>query len=67
MLAGDAKESVPALNGAQISAALEVMQNYAAGAIGKEAAIALLTAAGVPSEAAQNMVNKQAVAKEPKA
>lgn len=63
MLAGDSKENVPVLNGAQITAALEVMQNYAVGAIGKDAAVALLTAAGVPAEAAQNMVSKQKVEK----
>lgn len=63
MLAGDTKENVPVLNGAQITAALEVMQNYAAGAIGKESAIALLTAAGVPADAANNMVSKQKVEK----
>jgi lambda family phage portal protein len=63
MLAGDSKENVPVLNGAQITAALEVMQNYAIGAIGKDAAVALLTAAGVPAEAAQNMVSKQKVEK----
>lgn len=63
MIAGDSKESVPTLNGAQITAALEVVQNYAVGAIGKDAAIALLTAAGVPTDAAVNMVNKQTVAK----
>jgi len=66
IISGDSKESVPALNGAQIAAALEVMQNYAAGSIGKEAAIALLTAAGVPSTAATNMVAKQSIAKESK-
>jgi len=62
-VAGDEKESVPQLNGAQITGALEVMQNYAAGSIGKEAAIALLTAAGVPFDAANNMVAKQKVEK----
>jgi lambda family phage portal protein len=62
-IAGDNKDSVPALNGAQITAALEIMQQYAIGAIGKEASVALLTAAGVPSDAAQNMVNKQKVEK----
>lgn len=62
-VAGDAKESVPALNGAQVTAALEIIQNYAIGAIGKEAAVALLTAAGVPSDAANNMVAKQKVEK----
>lgn len=62
-LAGDQKENVPVLNGAQITAALEVMQNYASGVIGKDSAIALLTAAGVPYEAANNMVGKQKVEK----
>jgi lambda family phage portal protein len=62
-LAGDDKDSVPSLNGAQITAALEVVQNYAAGLIGKDASIALLTAAGVPQEAANNMINKQKVEK----
>jgi capsid protein len=61
LVAGDSKENVPVLNGAQITAALEVMQNYAAGEIGKESAVALLTAAGVPADAAQNMVSKQIV------
>lgn len=61
--AGDNKEAVPALNGAQITAALEIMQSYATGGIGKEAAIALLTAAGVPQDAAMNMVGKQKVEK----
>ena len=61
LVAGDSKENVPVLNGAQITAALEVMQNYAAGEIGKESAVALLTAAGVPPDAAQNMVSKQIV------
>lgn len=59
--AGDTKETLPVLNGIQITASLEVIQNYAAGAIGKEAAIALLTAAGVPAESAINMVSKQKV------
>jgi hypothetical protein len=63
LTAGDSKENVPVLNGAQITAALEVMQNYASGAIGKDAAVGLLTAAGVPAEAAQNMVSKQKVEK----
>jgi lambda family phage portal protein len=63
IIAGDKKDSVPALNGAQISAAVEIVQSYAIGAIGKEAAIALLTAAGVPADAAQNMIDKQTVEK----
>lgn len=59
LVAGEALEAVPVLNGAQIEAALEVLEKYATQAIGKEGAITLLTAAGVPNEAAQNMVNKQ--------
>lgn len=62
-VAGDAKESVQMLNGAQITASIEIVQNYAIGAIGKDAAIALLTAAGIPYEAAQNMIAKQKVEK----
>lgn len=62
--AGDSKESVPILNGAQVTSALEVVQNYAAGLIGSEAAIALLTGAGIPIESAQNMINKQKVSKQ---
>ena len=46
---------------AQITAALTIMQSYAAGEIGPEGAVALLTAAGVPADAAQNMVDKQQV------
>ena len=61
--AGENDESVPVLNGAQIAAAMEVVQNYAAGSIGDVAAIALLTAAGVPVESANNMINNQAVNK----
>ena len=61
---GNVKENVPILNGAQIAAALEVMQSYSVGSIGKDAAVALLTASGVPSEAANNMVAKQKI-KEP--
>lgn len=61
--AGDKKEAVPALNGAQITAALEIVQNYASGGIGKDAAVALLTASGVPHDAAANMINKQKVEK----
>jgi lambda family phage portal protein len=61
MLAGDAKESLPALNGAQVSAALVILQSYAAGEIGADGAVALLTAAGVPAESAQNMIAKQEV------
>jgi lambda family phage portal protein len=61
-LAGDEKQSVPTLNGAQITASLAITQSYALGEIGKEGAIALLTAAGVPTDAAQNMINSQAVA-----
>ncbi|MBM3887814.1 MAG: phage portal protein [Verrucomicrobia bacterium] len=64
MLAGDTKEAVPTLNGAQITAALEITESYASGEIGKEAAVALLTAAGVPQDAAVNMIAKQQV-KEP--
>lgn len=60
-MAGDSKEAVPALNGAQIAAALQITTSYANGEIGKEAAIALLTAAGVPQEAAVNMIAKQQV------
>lgn len=60
-LAGDAKESVATLNGAQISAALTIVQSYALGEIAKDAAVALLTAAGVPFDAAQNMIAKQPV------
>jgi hypothetical protein len=61
MLAGDAKESLPALNGAQVSASLVILQSYAAGEIGADGAVALLTAAGVPAESAQNMIAKQEV------
>jgi hypothetical protein len=61
--AGGETETVPALNGAQISAALEIVQNYAVGSIGKDAAVALLTAAGVPVDAAANTINKQKVEK----
>jgi hypothetical protein len=61
MLAGDTKEAVPGLNGAQISAAVQITVSYANGEIGKEAAVALLTAAGVPQEAANNMIDKQQV------
>lgn len=61
MLAGDNKDAVPALNGAQVTAALTIATSYADGEIGKDAAIALLTAAGVPQDAAENMINKQAV------
>ena len=57
--AGEQKEAVPMLNGAQITAALEIIQQYAIEAIGKESAIGLLTAAGVPSDAAVSIVNKQ--------
>ena len=64
LLAGEDESVVPVLNGAQITAALEVMGQYAAGTIGEEAAVALLTGAGVPSSAAQNMVAKQKVTKE---
>jgi lambda family phage portal protein len=60
-IAGDTKQSVPALNGAQITAALEIVQSYASGGIGMEGAVALLTAAGVPTEAAKNMISKQEV------
>ena len=60
-IAGDDKESVPGLSGAQITAALVIMQSYASGEIGQESSIALLTAAGVPQEAAVNMVQKQKV------
>jgi len=63
--AGDEKDAVPVLNGAQITASLEIIKGYSWGEIGKEAAIALLTAAGVPQEAAQNMVAKQKVGKKP--
>lgn len=61
MLAGDTKEAVPGLSGAQIAAAVQITVSYASGEIGKDAAIALLTAAGVPQEAAENMINKQLV------
>jgi hypothetical protein len=60
-IAGDTKQSVPALNGAQITAALEIVQSYASGGIGMEGAVALLTAAGVPADAAKNMISKQEV------
>ena len=59
VLAGDTKQSVPALNGAQVTAALEIVQSYSAGGIGMEGAVALLTASGVPAEAAKNMIAKQ--------
>ena len=61
MLAGDKGAAIPVLNGAQITAALEIISKYATGQIGKDAAIGLLTAAGVPQETAQNMIAKQAV------
>jgi lambda family phage portal protein len=61
MITGDTEETVPPLNGAQIAAALEIMGQYATGAIGEAAALGLLTAAGVPAEAAQNMVSEQTV------
>jgi len=64
LVSSDNKDALPVLNGAQIAAALEVIQNYSSGAIGKEAAIALLTASGVPPDAASNIVAKQKVAKE---
>jgi len=60
---GDKGDSVPALNGAQITAALEIVSQYSAGLLSAEPAIALMTAAGVPLESAQNMINKQTVTK----
>jgi len=61
MLVGDNKESVPQLTGAQMTAALVVVQSYALGEIAAAAAVALLTAAGVPQDAAENMINNQPV------
>jgi lambda family phage portal protein len=61
--AGDKRDAVPALNGAQITAALEIVQSYSVGGIGKDAAVALLTASGVPQDAAANMITKQKVEK----
>jgi lambda family phage portal protein len=60
--AGD-DESVPPLNGAQVTAALEIVQAYGAGGIGKDAATGLLTAAGVPSDAAAAMIATQKISK----
>ncbi len=61
-LRGSTKESVPILNGAQIASALLVVQGYANGEIAEAAAVALLTAAGVPAEAAKLMIASQPVA-----
>ena len=63
LVAGDSEDAVPALNGAQITASVEILQQYAMGSIDAEPAVALLTAAGVPSDAATNMINKQSVNK----
>jgi lambda family phage portal protein len=60
-LAGDDAKQVPALNGAQITAAVMIIQQYAAGEIAAAPAVALLTAAGVPQDSAQNMVDGQPV------
>lgn len=61
-LRGSTKESVPILNAAQITSALLVVQEYANGVIAEAAAVALLTAAGVPAEAAKLMIASQPVA-----
>lgn len=63
MKAGENNASAPILNGAQITAAIEVVQSYAGGYIAKDAAIALLTAAGIPLETATSMISKQKQAK----
>lgn len=59
--AGGKKDDVPVLNGAQITAALEIVQSYATGGIGEGAAVSLLTAAGVPPDAAASMIKAQKV------
>lgn len=61
ILSDDSKTNIPVLNGAQIASALSIVQQYAIGAIGQDAAQGLLTAAGVPPESAINIVSKQQV------
>jgi len=64
MIVKDSDNNVPVLNGAQISSALSVVQQYASGAIDADPAIALLTASGVPAASAENMIKKQKVTNE---
>jgi HK97 family phage portal protein len=53
-------ESLQSLNGAQITAALDVLNGVSTGTVAVQAAIELLTALGIASERAVAMVNSQA-------
>lgn len=61
VVSGDKSAEIPALNNLQVASAVQIVQAYASGQMGAVAAIALLTAAGVPSETATTMIGSQPV------
>jgi len=61
--AGRDAQSIPPLDSNQVTSSIEIMQEYATGAIDADPAVALLTAAGVPHDSAKNMIEKQKVTK----